>query len=1093
MKKASFGPKQLSAFWNNYSAAVMIVAAIFFTLSASAQKRNQLQQVNAYGYTYKAGEYRILFYLPIDSLHGADSGAIAYKQGKLWISKDTLHWQPYGKAVQLTDSSFIVGVDTITIRGTGGGGGGSADSTTFSTNYRRDTAIANVRTQIAGKQPTGNYITALTGDLTASGPGSAASTIASNAVTTTKINNGAVTVPKLSATGTADNTTFLRGDGTWSTPAGGSGITDGDKGDITASSSGSVWTIDNNAVTTAKIADNNVTNAKIVPFKSYPAEHPIGTIFEKNKWNGADVSAEFTNEGGAVITLSGDYPRSTSSTLAWTSFNRIMPNMPTLVPKWNYEEHIKIISALGSSSPFGPVMRSTNSNGATYGYAAYLAISGSTATPHVARQNGDADQSGTSFTVSQNDVIKFVMDFNDSVLVVTFQNITTSSSVSTITKPFVAGSAPYVPNTCTMGFQNFGGVYEIRYVKFSSNATANPNLMIAFDSKGQINSTTFAGRPASRLNAIVPTVINYSGGGDQLSDLIAKKEEVLRINPEQIWVGLGSNDLRYGSTLSTTMARVREFRSWFTGTSTRVYWSVIPEDSTAGSTISGLSNFKQALAAEAGSNYIDLWTSMSTSNILSATYNSGDGVHPNQAGQDQVYSLAVASGLFTTISTNRRSPYQKFGGGLAAVGDSLTTVYKLERAKNNLLRCNDSLNFVPSFVSDDGVSVMINDNQTQIGHFNTALLDVIGTVAMAGPSAAFVWRDRSNPSNFHATYSQNNFLKFAYNGANYSYVDEFGRWKIGDDGGETIKSAFHIRKSYTVTSGSFNGAGLCLDTATLTITPGGYSTFSYGSVLSPLLTAPSAASFNDAPSFTIEKPRAGTNMTLVEPYALRLKGRLRIDEADSTASATGGFVYIDKATGFAKITGAPAGGIASINSQTGSSQTISGGAGIGVSSSSDVHTVSLNTTLDVQVSDANNTGTSATDLYSKTIAANQLTLNGQSIHFEAAGTNNDATATVNLEALFAGNGIAGTGPVTISGTGVWSMQGTIIRATSTTARVYTIVTIDNCTQKVFSTTANLTGLNWATTNILKIQATAGGGGGGSNDITAQMWKVVFQP
>lgn len=187
------------------------------------------------------------------------------------------------------------------------------------------------------------------------------------------------------------------------------------------------------------------------------------------------------------------------------------------------------------------------------------------------------------------------------------------------------------------------------------------------------------------------------------------------------------------------------------------------------------------------------------------------------------------------------------------------------------------------------------------------------------------------------------------------------------------------------------------------------------------------------------------------------------------------------------------GGITTINSQTGTSQTISAGPGLAVSSSSDVHTISFNNTLDYQVSDANNTGTSATDLYSKTVAANQFTLNGQSIHFEAAGVNNDATATVNLEALFAGNGIAGTGAVTISATGAWTITGTIIRATSTTARVYTTVTIDQCTQKVFLTTANLTGLDWTATNILKIRATAGGGGGGSNDITAQMWKVVFQP
>ena len=49
----------------------------------------------------------------------------------------------------------------------------------------------------SAKQPQGNYITALTGEVTAAGPGSVAATIAANAVTTGKINNLAVTDAKI--------------------------------------------------------------------------------------------------------------------------------------------------------------------------------------------------------------------------------------------------------------------------------------------------------------------------------------------------------------------------------------------------------------------------------------------------------------------------------------------------------------------------------------------------------------------------------------------------------------------------------------------------------------------------------------------------------------------------------------------------------------------------------------------------------------------------------------------------------------------------------------------------------------------------------
>lgn len=367
----------------------------------------------------------------------------------------------------------------------------------------------------------------------------------------------------------------------------------------------------------------------------------LGPLYTASSWNN---TSDFIPAGNATAVLNGSYVTISSATQDnWNNLVYIT-NYFTKLEKWNFKLRFRIAAWSGSSYGLGFGLKSTNPNVQNDVMGFLQTTNTGTGNLYIVKSGRTTLQAGvTPLGVHLNDIIEVEGIFYDSVFTFNAHNISSGSTASTSFTFASNGSTQVVPNTGHFALMELGGTHEVQGITISSEEVSGASVVAVGDSKtiGYF-SNTFAGRYAAQLRNNFPPVVISAGGADRITEVLSRQQELINLSGQKYLLSIGSNDLRYGASLSQTQLYYDSLVRILQATGAQVYHIVLPEDYTKPLGVNLLA-FKNWVATTYAAFYINVWDSMATGNLLKGIYDTGDGVHLNQAGNNKIYEAIIAS------------------------------------------------------------------------------------------------------------------------------------------------------------------------------------------------------------------------------------------------------------------------------------------------------------------------------------------------------------------------------------------------------------------------------------------------------------------
>jgi len=445
-------------------------------------------------------------------------------------------------------------------------------------------------------------ITALTGDVAATGPGSVAATLA----------------------------TVNSSPGTYLNPV----VTVNGKGLSTAISSACLWPVENSA--------------------TWP-------IYRRAKWYALN---DFTAQGGISLALNGTNIDITGGASNYGVYATI-PSFGgmTAMAKWSDTIRYKIVSS-GTGLAIG--LNSQSNSNTAHDVVAFFQNGGSSSNVYVsnASSNTVLATSGAVVSYSVGDSIELTGTFDqyNTTFIASAKNLTTGAASVSVTYTYPSPSSAVYPNTGNMAVYHMGGTQRIYYMSFNGVDTRNPLLTIQVDSKGQgYYATTYSTGFVSQLrgNSNYATTIARGGEGDRTDMTLASWGEILRQNGKYLLMaGIARNDLGGGVSLAQVEKNYDTVYSRSIAAGITPIFMMFPEGSTSGQA-ANLKLLDTYLRTTFPANYIAAWDTLSSNgNTIIPAYSNSDSIHLSQLGNDAVYRAVIASPLIQACNNRTFQTYQ---------------------------------------------------------------------------------------------------------------------------------------------------------------------------------------------------------------------------------------------------------------------------------------------------------------------------------------------------------------------------------------------------------------------------------------------------